>query len=353
MLKPAWISASCHRSVPIRADPRPCTDPRPCPGPWAGPGFRHHAMRFANQATETTSGRPSPSTSTVMSLKSSMYCCVKFSSRNRCLVHDGASYQFSPETMSRRPSRLMSATAAVSLAPGSIMWTRNGMSGGRGDAATSPAHRHANTDRIIAGACSPASEIQPRGQLDAAGVARRRVLAELRVDLLSGGVEDRVRVHGRELDVVERVVELASERGAAAAAHRHVLGERDVPVQIAGTDDLVAARGADAVRRERRRGHALGLERPCRRSLTAREVRIADEVDAGIDAGAAAPREIAHARDCVAERERGAAEHRGDPGQLPVVEDAADGRRIPELAETRDVVRVIDDEVVVAADVRV
>ena len=48
-----------------------------------------------------------------------------------CLVHDGASYQFSPETMSSRPSRLMSATAAVSLAPGSSIRVLNGMSGGR------------------------------------------------------------------------------------------------------------------------------------------------------------------------------------------------------------------------------
>ena len=42
----------------------------------------------------------------------------------------GPSYQFSPDTMSRRPSRLMSATAAVSLAPPSSMRIRNGISGG-------------------------------------------------------------------------------------------------------------------------------------------------------------------------------------------------------------------------------
>ena len=48
----------------------------------------------------------------------------------------GASYQFSPEMMSGRPSLLRSATATVSLAPGSIMRTWKGMSGGRLDAAS-------------------------------------------------------------------------------------------------------------------------------------------------------------------------------------------------------------------------
>src|SRR3989442_11203024 len=67
-----------------------------------------------------------------------MYCCVKFNSRNVCFVHEGASYQFSPETISSRPSRLMSATAAVSLAPGSMRWMANVTSGGRGAARRKP-----------------------------------------------------------------------------------------------------------------------------------------------------------------------------------------------------------------------
>src|SRR5688500_16014189 len=61
------------------------------------------------------------------------------STRNACLVHDGASYQFAPEGMSRRPSRLTSRTAAVSVAPGSIAWIRNGTSGGRVAASESAA----------------------------------------------------------------------------------------------------------------------------------------------------------------------------------------------------------------------
>src|SRR5918992_1132859 len=53
-------------------------------------------------------------------------------SRILCFVQRGASYQCSAERMSSRPSRLKSATATLSLKPGSIIWTRNAMSAGRG-----------------------------------------------------------------------------------------------------------------------------------------------------------------------------------------------------------------------------
>src|ERR1039458_2448715 len=52
-------------------------------------------------------------------------------SRNLCGVHLGASYQYSPETISSLPSPLMSAKAAVSLAPLSIITFSNGTSAGR------------------------------------------------------------------------------------------------------------------------------------------------------------------------------------------------------------------------------
>src|SRR6266851_4899054 len=51
--------------------------------------------------------------------------------RKWCFVHCGASYQFSPETMSTLPSRLMSATAQVSFDPRSSVCFSNGMSGVR------------------------------------------------------------------------------------------------------------------------------------------------------------------------------------------------------------------------------
>src|SRR5262245_32596556 len=38
----------------------------------------------------------------------------------RCFVHPGASYQFSPLTISNRPSRFTSVTVAASFAPGSM-----------------------------------------------------------------------------------------------------------------------------------------------------------------------------------------------------------------------------------------
>src|SRR6266478_4121177 len=52
-------------------------------------------------------------------------------SRKWCLVQRGASYQFSPETMSGVPSRLMSATAQVSFEPRSRVCFSNAISGVR------------------------------------------------------------------------------------------------------------------------------------------------------------------------------------------------------------------------------
>src|SRR5687768_7790631 len=52
-------------------------------------------------------------------------------SRILCLVHPGASYQCSADRMSGRPSLLKSATATLSLKPGSIICTLKAMSAGR------------------------------------------------------------------------------------------------------------------------------------------------------------------------------------------------------------------------------
>src|SRR5271156_854116 len=52
-------------------------------------------------------------------------------SRKRCLVQRGASYQYSPETRSSFPSRLMSAKTAVSEAPRSMVCFSKGISSGR------------------------------------------------------------------------------------------------------------------------------------------------------------------------------------------------------------------------------
>src|SRR5215203_2662610 len=52
-------------------------------------------------------------------------------SRILCFVQVGASYQCSAERMSRRPSLLKSATATLSLNPGSIICTLKAMSAGR------------------------------------------------------------------------------------------------------------------------------------------------------------------------------------------------------------------------------
>src|SRR5262245_45900077 len=117
MLKPSWMVLAFHSPPPLR------------------PGFFHHARRLANHDTDTTSGYPSPSTSTGRSLKLSMYCEANSISRNRCGVHEGASYQNSPEMTSRRVSRFTSATAAVSLAPPSMARAWNGTSAGLGASA--------------------------------------------------------------------------------------------------------------------------------------------------------------------------------------------------------------------------
>src|SRR5713226_9079727 len=52
-------------------------------------------------------------------------------SRKWCFVQRGPSYQFSPETMSSLPSRLMSATAQVSFEPRSSACFSNAISGVR------------------------------------------------------------------------------------------------------------------------------------------------------------------------------------------------------------------------------
>src|SRR6185503_13722531 len=65
---------------------------------------------------------------------------------------------FSPEMMSSFPSLLMSATAAVSLAPLSIMRERNGMSGDRvGDGASNRAAKMTLITRIQS--CSSPREV--------------------------------------------------------------------------------------------------------------------------------------------------------------------------------------------------
>src|SRR5688572_18365518 len=52
-------------------------------------------------------------------------------SRILCFVQAGASYQYSADRMSRRPSLLKSATATLSLNPGSTKCIRNAISAGR------------------------------------------------------------------------------------------------------------------------------------------------------------------------------------------------------------------------------
>ena len=64
-------------------------------------------------------------------------------------------------------------------------------------------------------------EVDANRQLYPTCVARRGVLAELRVGLLPRRVEHRGGVHGRELDVVERVVELGAELQPAVRAERN------------------------------------------------------------------------------------------------------------------------------------
>ena len=54
-------------------------------------------------------------------------------------------------------------------------------------------------------------ELQPGRELDDARILGCRVLAELRVDLGSGGIELAGEVNGAELGMIERVVELGAE----------------------------------------------------------------------------------------------------------------------------------------------
>ena len=62
-----------------------------------------------------------------------------------CLIHRGASYQFSPETISGLPSPLRSATAQLSLAPRSTVCFSNGISSGRPAVHASAPARHSPT----------------------------------------------------------------------------------------------------------------------------------------------------------------------------------------------------------------
>src|SRR5215469_11965977 len=79
--------------------------------------------------------------------------------RKGCLIQFGPSYQFSPETMSGCPSRLISAMAQVSKAPGSIIRSANGISAGRvtAHAASARVKLHRNPGSV----CSPQRLEQP------------------------------------------------------------------------------------------------------------------------------------------------------------------------------------------------
>src|SRR6266542_2425302 len=133
-------------------------------------------------------------------------------------------------------------------------------------------------DASVPGGLMTPLEREPHGQLDTARLARRRHLPESRVGLVAGRVEGRGRVHAGDLHRVERVVELGAELQGAAAFQCHVLEDRDVVVDVAGRDVLVADGVAEAVGIGRPRD-ALGFELPQQRALAARQVRIADYVD--------------------------------------------------------------------------
>src|SRR6185312_1005727 len=105
------MECSCH--VPLR------------------PGLCHQRSDLRNQEQLTISTCPSPSTSSGRSLKLSTYPFEYGRLRNSCFFQFGASYQFSPDTISSLPSPFTSASAQVSLAPISISCLRKAMSPGR------------------------------------------------------------------------------------------------------------------------------------------------------------------------------------------------------------------------------
>src|SRR5687767_7946025 len=175
--------------------------------------------------------------------------------------------------MSRRPSRLTSRTAAVSLAPGSIAWIRNGTSGGRVAASESAAQARISRGARQAALTSTRAissrplEREPQRKLDDAvrAGAGGGDASEVLIGLLSGGVvEDGARVDdvvAVELARVERVVELGAEL-QVAPAEPEVLEQRDVMVDVPETVELVEARSAEEERvpRAAARLHALRAE---------------------------------------------------------------------------------------------
>src|SRR5262249_9563164 len=148
-----------------------------------------------------------------------------------------------------------------------------------------------------------------------------------------------------------RVVELASEGEPMTIAERHVLRERDIPVHITRADNLIAYGIADPIGCQRWWSDAFGLEGTGRRPIAARQVRSADDVDTRIDTGADAAGQVAHALNRIREWQRRAAQHRRDTRDLPVIEHPAHNPGMPEPAQARHIVGVVDDEVVVTTDV--
>src|SRR5439155_26193172 len=115
--------------------------------------------------------------------------------------------------------------------------------------------------------------------------------------------------------------------------------------------DRVLRSIADAEVCPRRRLYHIRVEVPGDGALALRQVRVAGEDDAAINPRASAADDIGARSERVADTERLAADERGDTGDIPVVEDPSDNRVRKRGAELRNVVGVVEHEVVRAVEV--
>src|SRR5262249_55864384 len=150
------------------------------------------------------------------------------------------------------------------------------------------------------------------------------------------------RIHGRKLRLVERIVQLPAELESSCAAEPDVLEERNVRVDVAGQSQLVTMRCPGSIRRKTRRRDAFGTKVPVGCLVTPGQIRIAREIDTGIDTQTASARQVRNAGDAVRDSTTQSAEIRSDPRDLPPGKSMSRDRVVPETCGARNVVRVMD-----------
>src|SRR5689334_12071936 len=185
----------------------------------------------------------------------------------------------------------------------------------------------------------PNLEIDAYAKLDHPRQPGRNDLAEAVVHLLSGFIEPRRVVHGLELRVIERVVELGPELQVTLfTAEIELFHQGQVPVVQPGSAEKVFCRAAE--RALSGPGEGRGVEPAVEGAVAMSQGRRADEIDA---------HRITTSRDvCIIgraeiDREWKPAGERRDTGELPSVQNAS-RKDIRAAGHIREVVQVVNGQ---------